>query len=125
MLDRLRQRGFEIQFESHAAAILERDFPAALADIEQALLAFDVPITEIIGSGGGETKGTQRLRKALADLGWPFKTYEIRKTINGVPRESISHEMDHVKSFEGGWEGTRTSRSRLSGTIKTHSSTVT
>jgi Restriction endonuclease BglII len=107
MLDRLRQRGFEIQFESHAAAILERDFPAALADIEPALLAFDVPITEIIGSGGGETKGTQRLRKALADLGWPFKTYEIRKTINGVPRESISHEMDHVKSFEGGWEGTK------------------
>jgi len=107
MLDRLIERGFEIQFESHAAAILEMDFPTALADIEQALLSFDVPITEIIGSGGGETKGTQRLRKALTDLGWPLKVYEIKKTINEVPHESVSHEVDHVKGFEGKWEGTK------------------
>lgn len=107
VLDRLKEKGFEIQFESHAAAILERDFPEALADIEQALLGFEVPITEIIGSGGGETKGTQRLRKALTDLGWPLKVYEIKKTINGVPRESISHEVDHVKTFGGEWQGTK------------------
>jgi hypothetical protein len=107
VLDRLRERGFEIQFESHAAAILDRDFPAALTDIEQALMAFAVPITEIIASGGGETRGTQRLRRALTDLGWPSKTYEIRKTINTVPRESISHEVDHVRAFRGEWEGTK------------------
>lgn len=57
MLDKLKERGFEIQFQSYAAAILERDFPEALADIEKALLTFEVPIAEIIGSGGGETKG--------------------------------------------------------------------
>jgi len=107
MLDKLKERGFELQFESHAASILERDFPVALTDIERTLLSFEVPIAEIIGSGGGETKGTQRLRKALADLGWPFKIYEIKKTINGVPRESISHEIDHVKAFKGEWEGTK------------------
>jgi hypothetical protein len=107
MLDRLQERGFEVRFESHAAAILERDFPAALTDIEETLLAFEVPITEIIGSGGGETKGTQRLRKALTDRGWPFKVYEIKKTINGVPHESVSHEIDHVKALAGGWEGTK------------------
>src|SRR6266481_6475899 len=104
MLDKLQARGFEVRFESHAAAILERDFPAALTDIEETLLAFEVPITEIIGSGGGETKGTQRLRKALTDLGWPLKEYEIKKIINGVPRQSVTHEIDHVKAFEGGWE---------------------
>ncbi|MDT8071038.1 MAG: BglII/BstYI family type II restriction endonuclease [Terriglobia bacterium] len=107
MLERLRERGFEVQCESHAAAILDRDFPAALTDIEQALLNFEVPITEIIGSGGGETKGTQRLRRALTDLGWPYRSYEIRKTINDVPRESVSHEVDHVKAFTGEWEGTK------------------
>jgi hypothetical protein len=107
MLDKLKARGFEIQFESHAAAILERDFPDAIADVEKTLLAFEVPIAEIIGSGGGETKGTQRLRKALTDLGWPLKVYEIKKTINGVARESISHEIDHVKTFKGGWDGTK------------------
>jgi hypothetical protein len=107
MLDKLKERGFEIQFESHAAAILERDFPEAITDIEKALLTFEVPIAEIIGSGGGETKGTQRLRKALTDLGWPLKVYEIKKTINGVARESISHEVDHVKTFKGEWDGTK------------------
>jgi hypothetical protein len=107
VLDKLKERGFEIQFESHAAAILERDFPEALADIEKALLTFEVPIAEIIGSGGGETKGTQRLRKALTDLGWPFTVYEIKKTINGVASESISHEIDHVKAFKGEWEGSK------------------
>jgi hypothetical protein len=107
VLDKLKERGFEIQFESHAAAILERDFPEAIADIEKALLTFEVPIVEIIGSGGGETKGTQRLRKALTDLGWPLKVYEIKKTINEVPHESISHEVDHVKSFKGDWNGTK------------------
>jgi len=62
MLDVLREKGFEILFVSHAAAILERDFPAALGELEAALSSFEIPITEIIGSGGGETKGTQRMR---------------------------------------------------------------
>ncbi|MGC2744297.1 MAG: hypothetical protein WA672_13985 [Candidatus Angelobacter sp.] len=56
MLEELRKQGFEIQLESHAAAILEQDFPTALADIEKVLTAVRIPIREIIGSGGGETK---------------------------------------------------------------------
>jgi len=35
----------------------------ALGEVEAALLTFEIPITEMIGSGGGETKGTQRLRQ--------------------------------------------------------------
>jgi restriction endonuclease BglII len=105
MLNKLKERKYEVQFESHATAILDRDFPAALTDIESALADFEVPITEIIGSGGGISKGTQRLRRSLTDLGWPFVNYEIKKTINGIPRESISHEVDHVKAFKGDWKG--------------------
>lgn len=101
MLDVLREKGFEILFVSHAAAILERDFPAALEELEAALSSFEIPITEIIGSGGGETKGTQRMRHALSDLGWKKVHFEIKKTINGVERESISHEVDHAKQFDG------------------------
>jgi hypothetical protein len=101
MLDILREKGFEIQFESHAAAILERDFPAALEELEVALSNVAIPISEIIGSGGGETKGTQRMRHALSDLGWKKVHFEIKKTINGVERESISHEVDHAKQFDG------------------------
>ena len=101
LLKELRHRGFEIQFESHAAAILDMDLPAALRDLEQVLSNFRVPITEIIGSGGGETRGTQRMRRALNELGWRKGRFEIKKTINDVPRQSISHEVDHVKEFGG------------------------
>jgi hypothetical protein len=101
MLEVLREKGFEILFESHAAAILEIDFPAAMEEIEAALSSFEIPIAEIIGSGGGETKGTQRMRHALSDLGWKKVHFEIKKTINGVERESVSHEVDHAKQFNG------------------------
>ncbi len=70
MLAELESRGFECSFVCHAGAILERDFPTAIDDISSILSSFDVPITEIVGSGGGETKGTQRMRKAFA--GYPM-----------------------------------------------------
>jgi hypothetical protein len=70
MLEALVERGFEVRSESHASAILEQDFPAALVEIEAALRDFEIPITEIIGSGGGETQGTQRLRRSLTAQGW-------------------------------------------------------
>ena len=102
MFERLRNKGFECRFESHAAAILEKDFPAALSEIEDALVYLDVPITEIIGSGGGVTKGTQRMRKSFTSRGWDKKVYEIKRVINGKEREATSHEVDHVKGFQAG-----------------------
>jgi len=48
-----------------------------------------------------ETKFTQRLRKALARLGWEKHEFEIAKVVDGVQRESTSHEVDHVKRLEG------------------------
>jgi hypothetical protein len=102
MLDSLRGRGFQIEFHSHAWAILSVDFPEALTELGAALEGLTIPIDEIIGSGGGEAKGTQRLRRTLSDLGWKKANFEIRKTINGVERESISHEIDHVRHFPNG-----------------------
>jgi hypothetical protein len=102
MLESLRARGFEIEFHSHALSILSVDFPNALAEIEAVLIETSIPITEIIGSGGGEAAGTQRMRRALAARGWIKKNFVIRKIVNDVEREAISHEIDHVKTFETG-----------------------
>ena len=102
MFDDLAQRGFQIEFHSHATAILSVDFPDAIGELERALGALSIPIEEIIGSGGGETKGTQRLRRALAELGWRKVNFTIEKRINGVQKESISHEVDHVRTFPDG-----------------------
>jgi hypothetical protein len=102
MFKHLIDKGFDCRFQSHAAAILERDFPDAVTEITNALINFEVPIAEIIGSGGGETKGTQRMRRAFVEIGWTKKKYEITRTINGRKLESTSHEVDHAKSFEAG-----------------------
>jgi hypothetical protein len=64
MLQKLIVAGFQVDFRSHARAILELDFPEVESQLEEVLLASTIPIEEIIGSGGGETKGTQRLRNA-------------------------------------------------------------
>lgn len=102
MFEDLAARGFQIEFHSHATAILSVDFPDAIGELDAALGALSIPIEEIIGSGGGETKGTQRLRRALAELGWQKGNFTIEKRINGVQKESISHEVDHVRTFPDG-----------------------
>jgi hypothetical protein len=102
MFDRLRDAGFEVEMTSHALAILEIDFPELVGEIETALLALKLPITEIIGGGGGEAKMTQRLRHALAETGWPKHNFVVTKTVDGVPKESTSHEIDHVRRTDEG-----------------------
>lgn len=102
MFERLRERGFEIISINHAQAIIERDFPDAEAELEDALAELKLPISEIIGSGGGEAQMTQRLRRSLAGTEWPKHNFEITKTVDGVIKESITHEIDHVRRFENG-----------------------
>jgi hypothetical protein len=35
-------------------------------------------------------------------MNWPKFTFTIEKRINTVPRESVSHEIDHVRTFDNG-----------------------
>lgn len=102
MFDALVERDFQVEIHSHARAILSVDFPDAVAELEEAIGGLSIPIEEIVGSGGGESQGTQRLRRALADLGWLKMNFTVEKRINGVAREAISHEIDHVKTFDAG-----------------------
>jgi hypothetical protein len=102
MLESLTAKGFQVEFHSHAKAILSVDFPQAVAELESALTTTTIPIEEIIAGGGGETKGTQRLRKAMTAAGWSKMTFTVERTINGVRRESQSHSVDHVRTFGDG-----------------------
>lgn len=102
MFERLLDSGFQVEVHSHARAILSVDFPDAVIELEGAIAGLSIPIEEIVGSGGGETQGTQRLRRSLADRGWLKMNFTVEKRINGVAREAISHEIDHVKAFKAG-----------------------
>lgn len=101
-LAKLAAQGFEIRYVSHAAAILGQDFSDATREIESVVTGLALPITEIIGSGGGETKFTQRLRRSLTSMGWRKHIFKIGKTVDGTPRETTSHEIDHVRRFDNG-----------------------
>ncbi len=98
---KLIDKGFQVQFVSHAKSILSGEFPDAITELENVLADLTLPVTEIIGSGGGETKFTQRLRKSLAETGWRKHHFEISKVVDGVQRESTSHAVDHVRRVEG------------------------
>jgi hypothetical protein len=102
VFDSLIAAGFQIAFHSHAQAILSVDFPEVAKQLQNILLRSTIPVEEIVGSGGGETKGTQRLRRALHEHKWTKHKFEIRRTIDGVEREAISHEVDHVARFPKG-----------------------
>ena len=101
MFEVLKTLGYQVEFTSHAEAILSVDFPTAADDLERASSIAHIPIEEIIASGGGEAKGTQRWRRELAKLGWRKTVFTVQKVINGVAKESQSHEIDHVKTFDG------------------------
>ena len=100
MFERLIRAGFQVEFHSHAEAILSGDFPTVESELEEVLLGATIPIEEIIAGGGGEAKGTQRLRRGLQAKGWATVTFVVEKRINDVPREAVSHKMDHVKAFD-------------------------
>ena len=98
----LRAKGYQVEFQAHARAILLTDFQAPMQELVEVLQGVTIPIEEIVASGGGEAKGTQRLRKALVEKGWKKGRFKITKSINGVEREAITHEVDHVQISSDG-----------------------
>jgi hypothetical protein len=103
MFNKIKKKGFQVLALHHAEAILKHDMNSALDELEDILLDIKIPIEELVFGGGGEGKLTQRLRRALADkYGWKKHKFEIKKIVDGKEKESISHEIDHVKVFSRG-----------------------
>lgn len=105
MFEALTDRGFQVDFRSHAKAILSVDFPDVAAQLEEVLLASTIPIEEIIGSGGGETKGTQRLRNALSERGWRKHNFvvvaRLDDVVGGLPCRLCGKANLHIFHDEG------------------------
>jgi hypothetical protein len=103
MFQKIKRKGFQVLALHHAEAILEHDMSSAVDELETVLLNATIPVEELVHGGGGEGELTQRLRRALADTyGWKKHNFEIKKIVDGVEKESISHEIDHVKVFATG-----------------------
>ncbi len=103
MFERLKDKGFQVTALHHAEAILAHDMGEAVSELEEVLLEVEIPLETLIRGGGGEGELTQRLRHLLADkYGWKKHNFEVKKIVDGVEKESISHEVDHVKRFPTG-----------------------
>lgn len=102
MFNELRRLGYEIAFACHAEAILSVDFPDIAGALETALLGVSLPISEIVGSGGGEALLTQRLRRGFHGLGWRKRNIDIKKIVDSIEKDSITHEIDHFLATERG-----------------------
>lgn len=101
-LERLRDAGFDVLTRNHAEAILVHDFPDELDELTGLLLDVRIDVGELIAGGGGESAFTQRLRRSLAAAGWPKHVFTVETIVDGIPREAISHEIDHVRRAPGG-----------------------
>jgi hypothetical protein len=97
--ERLITLGYQIEFHSHAEAILTVDFPDALTELDTVLDVLEIPVEILVRGGGGESETTQSLRRSLAAHGWKKHNFTIQKLIDGVERESVSHEIDHVRDL--------------------------
>ncbi|WP_283643493.1 BglII/BstYI family type II restriction endonuclease [Marinovum algicola] len=102
MFQRLREIGYQIAATNHAEAIVAHDFPEEIAELCGALEDFRISAQDLIASGGGEAGSTQRLRRDLAAKGWHKHNFIQRATIDGIEREAISHEIDHVRRGRNG-----------------------
>lgn len=103
MFAKVKKRGFQVLALHHAEAILKHDMAAAVTELESVLLNIRIPAEELVHGGGGEGELTQRIRKELADKhGWRKHNFEIKKIVDGEEKESISHEIDHVKRLKTG-----------------------
>jgi hypothetical protein len=103
MFEKIKKKRFQVLALHHAEAILKHDMESAVDELEEVLLSISIPAQELVYGGGGEGELTQRLRNSLSKThGWKKHNFEIKKIVDGKEKESISHEIDHVKVFKKG-----------------------
>ncbi|KKZ13709.1 MAG: hypothetical protein TQ37_03705, partial [Candidatus Synechococcus spongiarum 15L] len=81
-LSNLADKGFDVQAQNHAKAILVEDFQTPLRELCKVLSDFRICDVELIRSGGGEASLTQRLRQALERYEWKKRKIKIVKTVD-------------------------------------------
>ena len=102
MRERLTDLGFDVLTRNHAEAILAHDFADETARLVDCLSEFRISMTELVAGGGGESGQTQRLRHALAGIGWAKHNFSVRIVVDGTPQGGVSHEVDHVLKARAG-----------------------
>src|SRR5690242_16690202 len=102
MFEKAKELGYQILPLHHAEAILQHDMPDVVENLETTLLDLEIPVEELVRGGGGESPVVQRLRRTLGEVGWKKHNFVVQRIVDGEPKESTSHEIDHVQRFQTG-----------------------
>lgn len=102
-LEALADAGFDLDTTNHADAILSSHaFRTEFDSLCEVLLSMRIKCTEMMEGGGNEAPPTRRLRRSLNDAGWCKRNIEVTKSVDGTPRSSTTHEIDHVRDCDHG-----------------------
>jgi hypothetical protein len=102
VLTGLKEAGYDVATRNHAEAILAHDFALEIQQLVACLTDFRISMSELVTGGGGESGQTQRLRHALSAIGWKKHNFAVQVIVDGVTREGVSHEVDHVLKARAG-----------------------
>lgn len=81
----------------HSLAILHGEFKEQFTDMCDVLDAFELRKSSIVLGGGGKSKISGFLDKALYKKGWAEKSFDTAIVIDGVNHETPTHKIDCVK----------------------------
>lgn len=101
-IEALKQSGFDIETRNHVLAVLDQDFTESLTELYRVLAGISIPDLDLIKGGGGKSPITKAIEDSLYEIGWPKHNFEVKKEVDGEPKQSTTHEIDHVRK-EGGY----------------------
>lgn len=89
---------YEIHEWRHASAVLESDFPQEWQDIMNVLTEFRLRKSWIEVGGGRKSQVAEAIDQAFYNRGWVSKTFDTNIIVDGVIRNSPTHEVDYFKN---------------------------
>lgn len=89
---------YEIHEWRHASAVLASDFPQEWQDLLNVLNEFRLRKSWIEVGGGRKSQVAEAIDQAFYARGWVSKTFETNIMVDGISRNSPTHEVDYYKN---------------------------
>lgn len=89
---------YEIHEWRHASAVLASDFPQEWQDIMNVLNEFRLRKSWIEVGGGRKSQVAEAIDQAFYTHDWVSKTFETNIMVDGISRNSPTHEVDYYKN---------------------------
>lgn len=88
---------YDVYDYKHAAVILSKEFPVEFNELCEALLNFRFTQSEILESGGNESKIPKKFSQMLRPKNWLEKKLEVKFVIDNEEISRSTHKVDYFK----------------------------